>query len=311
MIERAEPHGVLIVDKPRGPTSHDVVAWTRRALGTRGVGHAGTLDPMATGVLVVAVGEATKLVRWLTVDDKAYRATIELGAETDTLDAEGRVVETAPVPEALDARRVSEVAAGFLGTTLQRAPVFSAIKVGGQALHARARRGEVVEAPEREVLLCDVRVIDVEGARVELELEVGKGFYVRAFARDLARELGTRGHLSGLRRTRSGPFGIAGALEGDVLARAAAGDADARGEVRSRLLDLSRACVGMPRVTLEARGVEHARHGRPIDRALGAGADVLGLEVEPVALLDDAGALVAVAALRGDRFQVLRGLKSA
>jgi len=143
-------HGVLVVDKPSGPTSHDVVAWARRALRTRAVGHAGTLDPMATGVLVLAIGEATKLVPYLTLDEKEYELELVLGAETDTLDAQGQVVAQAPVPS-LDEAHVRAVAARFLGPQQQRAPVYSAIKVDGVALHRRARRGDVVEAPLRDV----------------------------------------------------------------------------------------------------------------------------------------------------------------
>jgi tRNA pseudouridine55 synthase len=274
------------------------------------VGHAGTLDPMATGVLVVAVGEATKLVRWLTADDKSYRATVELGVETDTLDAEGQPVDAAPVPEGLTVARVTDVARRFLGTTAQRAPTYSAIKVDGQTLHSRARRGEAVEAPLREVTLHALRVLGVERARVELELDVAKGYYVRSLARDLARALGTRGHLTALRRLKSGLFGLEGAADGELVARAAAGDDVARSTLRAHLLDLGRSCVGMPRVTLHPRGVEHARHGRPVDRELAAGADELPAQVEPLALLDASGALVAVGALRGDRIQVLRGIRA-
>ncbi|MCZ7683091.1 MAG: tRNA pseudouridine(55) synthase TruB, partial [Sandaracinaceae bacterium] len=216
----------------------------RRALGTRAVGHAGTLDPMATGVLVVAVGEGTKLVRWLTSDDKAYRATVALGAETDTLDAEGTVVERAAVP-ALSVERVRDAARAFTGTFLQRAPAFSAIKVGGRPLHERARRGEAVEPPEREVTVHRLEVIEASADRVELELEVSKGFYVRSLARDLARSLGTRGHLGALRRLRSGAFDLRGALAGEVLERAAAGDEEARSAVRESLRGLGDACAGM------------------------------------------------------------------
>lgn len=306
MARQSDVHGVLVVDKPRGPTSHDVVAMVRRALGTRAVGHAGTLDPMATGVLVVAVGEGTKLVRWLTADDKAYRATLELGVETDTLDADGVEVERLPVPTGLTQADVERAARGFIGRIAQRAPAYSAIKVGGQALHERARRGEVVEPPERDVTLHTIRVLAVEGPRVELEMEASKGFYVRSLARDLARALGTRGHLIGLRRLRSGAFGLEAAVQGEPLARAARGDEDARSEVRGAVQSLADACVAMPRVTLAARGVEDARHGRPVDLR---GVEPLPPDAEPVALLDEAGALVAIAAVRDGRARVLRGLR--
>lgn len=300
MARRPDVHGVLVVDKPRGPTSHDVVQRVRRALRTRAVGHAGTLDPMASGVLVVAVGEATKLVRWLTADDKAYRATIALGAETDTLDAEGEVVETlAPPPLDLDAARL--VAAGFVGPQRQRPPAYSAIRVDGVRLHERARRGEEVTAPERDVIVHRLEVLRADASELELEVVCSKGFYVRSLARDLARALGTRGHLTALRRTRSGPFGLEGAVGAEALAAAAA-DGDARAALVDRLLDLVESCAGMPRVVLDGTGVEDARHGRRVraDARPPAG-------VEPVALLDGAGELVAVARSEQDGLRVLRG----
>ncbi|MGB9339614.1 MAG: tRNA pseudouridine(55) synthase TruB, partial [Polyangiales bacterium] len=145
-------NGVLIVDKPAGCTSHDVVQRVRKAIGQRSVGHAGTLDPLATGVLVVALGEGTKLVSHLQRDDKRYEVSIALGAETDSLDADGEIVRTAEVP-ALDRETVEKALATFIGRHPQEAPKLSAIKVGGTPLHRRMRRGEEVEAPVREVEL--------------------------------------------------------------------------------------------------------------------------------------------------------------
>jgi len=302
----ADVHGVLVIDKPRGPTSHDVVARVRRALGTRAVGHAGTLDPMATGVLVVAVGEATKLVRWLTEDAKSYRATVALGVETDTLDAEGQAVERAPIPASLTLERARAVASErFSGTITQRPPAFSAIKVGGRPLHERARRGEVVEVPEREVTVHRLEVLALEAGALELSMDVSKGFYVRSLARDLARALETRGHLSALRRTRSGSFELAGALEGARLWLAASGDEAAREEVRAALVSPAAACAGMERVVLDAEGVSNARHGRPIDAAH-SGAP-LGA---PLALFDESERLIAIGVGRGSLIQVVRGLRS-
>lgn len=207
---------MLVVDKPRGMTSHDVVARARRALRTRAVGHAGTLDPMATGVLVIAVGEATKLVPSLTADDKAYDATIQLGVATDSLDADGSETARAEVPT-LSLAEVQAAADGFLGPHRQRAPAVSAIKVDGERLHAKARRGEVFEAPVRDVVLHAVDVRSVADARVELSLRCAKGFYVRSFGRDLAEALGTVGHLTALRRTSSGRFDLSTACQVEEL----------------------------------------------------------------------------------------------
>ncbi len=247
-------NGVLIVDKPTGCTSHDVVQRVRKAIRQRSVGHAGTLDPLATGVLVVAIGEGTKLVSHLQSDDKRYEVTIALGAETDSLDADGKVTETAEVPS-LDRAAVERELLPLLGRRLQSAPKLSAIKVGGTPLHRRIRRGEQVEAPEREVELYEVEVVDVGPDTLVLRLHCGKGFYVRSFARDLARALGTLGHVVSLRRTASGAFSIDSALYGDRMT------AD---EIERRLIPLREACGALRRVELSEEGVAHARHGRPI-----------------------------------------------
>jgi tRNA pseudouridine55 synthase len=301
------PDGVLVVDKPRGPTSHDIVAMVRRALSTRAVGHAGTLDPMATGVLVVAVGEATKLVRWLTADDKRYLARVSLEGETDTLDAEGRITERAAPEQPITLERARAAAERFVGTIRQRPPAFSAIKVDGQRLHERARRGEDVEAPERDVVVHALDVLSADGAAVELDVRASKGFYVRSLGRDLARALGARGHLTSLRRVASGAFTLEGALDGEVLARAARGDDEARARVRAALLSLPGACGGMPSVRLDARGAEDARHGR----ALRTFPPELGEGASPIALFDEHGQLVAIGARDGDRIKIVRGMRPA
>ncbi|MCB9591875.1 MAG: tRNA pseudouridine(55) synthase TruB [Sandaracinaceae bacterium] len=294
-------HGVLVVDKPQGPTSHDVVRWVRRALRTRAVGHAGTLDPMATGVLVVAAGEATKLVRWLTADDKAYRATLRLGAETDTLDAEGEVVEEAPVPP-LDLALVRAAVARFVGTHPQRPPLYSAIRVDGVRMHERARRGEDFEVPTRDVTAHRIEVLRAEGDELELELECSKGYYVRSLGRDLARALETRGHLTSLRRVRSGAFDLDGAVTAEELERAARDD-DAHHAMVGRLRSLVDACGAMPQVVLDAEGVVDARHGRRVRAA-----ELPEEGVEPVAMLDAAGELIAVGRSEHDHLRVLRGI---
>jgi tRNA pseudouridine55 synthase len=248
-------HGILVIDKPAGPTSHDVVARVRRALRTREVGHAGTLDPFATGVLVVAIGEATKLVQYLTADDKVYEATITLGRLTHTLDCTGETVEEAPVPE-LSLAQVQAATEPFLGVQLQRAPAVSAIKVDGVALHARVRRGEIVEAPERSVTLYRCDVLEVSGDRIRVVLHTGKGFYVRSFARDLAEALGTVGHVSELRRTRSGRFSLDVSVRLETL--------KALGTETPGILSLAEACGCLPTLTLDAEGEVDARCGRPV-----------------------------------------------
>jgi tRNA pseudouridine55 synthase len=208
--------GLVVVDKPPGFTSHDVVSWARRVFSTREVGHAGTLDPMATGVLVLLIGEGTKLSSWVTSEDKRYEAELRFGIATDTLDAEGVVTarfEGAPPTRDAIEREI----AAMVGTLQQVPPEVSAIKVRGVAAHERVRRGESVELSAREVVLRAASLALVEDDRARVTLEVSKGFYVRSFARDLAARLGTVAHLSRLRRVRSGVFDVAGAVDGEAL----------------------------------------------------------------------------------------------
>lgn len=291
-------NGVIVVDKPAGCTSHDIVQRIRKAIGQRSVGHAGTLDPLATGVLVVAIGEGTKLVSHLQSDDKRYEVTIALGAETDSHDADGTVTERAEVPT-LDQHRVSEALLQFLGRQQQEAPKLSAIKVGGTPLHRRTRRGEDVEAPMREVELFEAKVENVAAHELRLNLHCGKGFYVRSLARDLARALGTRGHVARLRRTTSGPFDLSRALDGDSVT--------AEG-VLERLVPVSEACGSLTRVDLHATGVEHARHGRRISpEDISSGPWREAEADEPLALFAPDGEVVALGRRDDDEVRVVRG----
>jgi tRNA pseudouridine55 synthase len=297
--------GVLVIDKPRGPTSHDAVARLRRALGTSEIGHAGTLDPMATGVLVVCVGEATKLSTWLTAADKAYEATIALGAETDTLDAEGTVTKRADVPlsilEALDrikSGRVHEHLARAVlhekERTLQIPPVVSAIKKDGVRSYERARKGEAEELAPRAVHVLAIELLeggvdpDGRGGWLALTCHVGKGYYVRSLARDLAASLGTLGHLSALRRTRSGAFELDESMPLDTP-----GD-----ELAARFVTVSRAAKRcLPEVQLTEAGARDARFGRAVraeDMSGGASDEKFAGEKRPRAWFDLEGRLVAV-----------------
>lgn len=293
-----ELHGIVVVDKPPGCTSHDVVQRVRRALRQRSVGHAGTLDPLATGVLVVAVGEGTKLVSHLQADDKRYDVTIALGKATDTLDADGAVVEAAQVPP-LDPERVETVLRPFVGKHAQRAPKVSAIKVGGRALHERTRRGEDVEAPVRDVELHSVDVRAVDGNEVSLRVHCGKGFYVRSLARDFAEALGTVGHVKTLRRTQSGRFTLEDAVFGDEMTREG---------IEARLIPLREACSALPRIELDDRGVEDARHGRRVSAESVTFGEFDGAPTEQTfALFGTDGEPVALARREGDRLRIVRG----
>jgi tRNA pseudouridine55 synthase len=215
------PSGLVVVDKPAGLTSHDVVGRLRRLLGTRKIGHAGTLDPMATGVLVLGVQRATRLLGHLALDTKAYTATIRLGAATTTDDAEGEVVSTADATGVGDAAVAAGIAA-LTGPIEQVPSAVSAIKVDGKRAYQRVRDGELVELAARPVTVSafELDALRRDGACLELDVRVecSSGTYIRALARDLGAGLGVGGHLTALRRTRVGPFGLDTARTLDELA---------------------------------------------------------------------------------------------
>jgi tRNA pseudouridine55 synthase len=200
--------GVLVCDKPAGMTSHDVVARVRRLAGQRRVGHGGTLDPPATGVLVLALGRATRLLPFLPMEPKRYLARIAFGAETDTLDASGTVTATAETA-GVDEPALRGALGGFLGPQQQLPPMVSAVKVGGERLYAKARRGESVERATRPIVVHALELVDfAAGERPEATVAVtcSGGTYVRSLAADLGRRLGTLAHLAALRRTAAGQF---------------------------------------------------------------------------------------------------------
>jgi tRNA pseudouridine55 synthase len=199
--------GLVVVDKPAGMTSHDVVARVRRLAGTRKVGHAGTLDPMATGVLVLGVNRATRLLGHLMLTEKAYDATIRLGVATTTDDAEGEVLATAST-EGLDEASIRNALARFVGEIDQVPTAVSAIKVDGKRAYQRVREGEDVELKPRRVTVHELAVHDVSGPDVRISVRCSSGTYIRAIARDAGAALGVGGHLTGLRRTAVGGFGL-------------------------------------------------------------------------------------------------------
>ena len=212
-----EPHGVLRVDKPRGPTSHDVVDKIRRLYQTRRVGHAGTLDPMATGLLIILIGRATKASDQLMAQDKTYEAELTLGIETDSQDAEGKVILTADVPT-LSVEAIQTAMSGMLGPQDQTPPMHSAKKIGGIPLYRLAHRGETIARAARQITLHRFELLSWESPRLVFRVHCTKGTYVRTLGYDLAKRLGTVGHLSALRRTASGTLLAAGAATLDELA---------------------------------------------------------------------------------------------
>lgn len=262
------PSGLLLIDKPPGITSHDAVDAVRRALGIRKVGHAGTLDPMATGLLVVGVGRTTRLLRFLGDLDKEYEGTGRLGESTDTLDAEGEVVATAPVD--VEEEELHGAMAGFLGAQQQRPPTFSAVKVGGRRLYAEARRGRTIEAEPRTVRVDAFDLIGFDGRDFDFRTVCSSGTYVRSLVADLGDRVGTVAHLTRLRRTRIGPFPVWDAKPPDHP-----GDP----------LPVERAVAHLPSFEVEDEEAAAARHGRCLAPAAIEG---------PYALLGPDGDLIGV-----------------
>jgi len=249
--------GLVVVDKPAGVTSHDVVGRCRRIFGTRKVGHAGTLDPMATGVLVVGIERATKILGMLTTTDKSYAATIRLGQTTSTEDAEGEVLQTVSASGVTEAQ-IGDAVAALRGEIAQVPSAVSAIKVGGQRAYKLAREGQAVELAPRNVRIDR---FDVLASRrhddlvdVDVEVDCSSGTYIRALARDVGAALGVGGHLTALRRTRVGRFGLDQARTLDDLA-----------ETPRLSYSLDQACLqSFPRRDLTADEAEDTRHGRPL-----------------------------------------------
>ena len=237
--------GLLVVDKPRGMTSHDVVDRVRALAAQREAGHAGTLDPLATGVLVVALGKALKLLEFMEGHDKGYDVTVRLGQRTETDDAEGRVIAERPATSTRE--QVESAAARFLGEIDQVPPSYSAVKQGGERLYAKARRGEAVEAKPRRVRVDAFVLVGFEPPVARFTVRCGKGTYVRSLARDLGEALGCGGHVTELRRTASGPFQLsdAAALEPPL-----------------ELLPMDTALMALPELRLSTQDARDFENGR-------------------------------------------------
>jgi len=215
----ATPDGVLLVDKAPGMTSHDVVALVRRRLQIKKVGHCGTLDPIATGLLLLTLGRGTKIQDLLMSEDKEYAGTLSLGATTDTQDRAGQILEERPVPT-LTAETVRAAFEKFHGDFYQMPPMVSAIKQGGVPLYKLARQGKTVEREPRLVHVYRYTIGRIESPEVDFSVSCSKGFYVRTYAHDIGETLGCGAHLKDLRRTRSGRFVVDGAITVDELHRA-------------------------------------------------------------------------------------------
>jgi tRNA pseudouridine55 synthase len=278
------PKGFLVLDKPRGPTSRDIVNLVQRTLprGTR-VGHAGTLDPLATGVLVVAVGVATRFMTYIQAMPKTYHSLLRLGATSDTEDVDGRVdcVNVSQVPTRPVVLRCLQ---GFLGEIQQTPPAYSAARILGRRAYDLARQGQSVSLAPRNIKIHAIEIVRYDYPHLELEVRCGSGTYIRALARDIGRNLACGAIVEALRRTAIGSFVVEDALTAEAACK----------DVYHRLLPVTAALVDLDRFALSASQIEHFRLGQPI--ALPEPVK----EVRELAVSDEAGALIGVGAFRND-----------
>lgn len=274
--------GILLIDKPGGITSHDVIHRMRRVFDTRRIGHAGTLDPLATGLLVIAVGPATRFLQYLPMEPKVYEAELTFGARTTTQDSEGDTLESRPVPDDLDSA-LREALPSFTGLQKQTPPMYSAVKVGGRPLYKLARKGEEVERTERTIHVESIDVLDVEPPRARLRIVCSGGTYVRTLADSLGQALGSAAHLSALRRTACGKFALAEAVEPDSASP-------------ERLIPLGDALAPMPAMDLTPDEELALRHGKRL-------AVSPTPETQLVALRGPSGGVFGVARVLGNELQ--------
>lgn len=293
-------NGLLVIDKPEGLTSFDVVAVLRRTLKTKKAGHTGTLDPMATGVLPVCLGEATKLVPFIIDGDKTYETTVRLGASTDTQDRTGKVVAEAPVPATLTRDALESVLARFRGEIDQAPPMYSAIRVDGKRLYELAREGKEVDRTARRVTIHSLELLDFAPPDLKVRVRCSKGTYVRTLGNDLGEALGCHAHLTALRRVESAGFSIGQAVTLDELTRMG------REAVAAKVLTLSQALGGLPAVVVPSPLVPRLTQGQRLPVAelkVAAGEDG-----ERVRMVSSTGDLLAVAEWKSAGLQYLRVL---
>ncbi len=252
-------HGLLLVDKPPGMTSFDVVRRVRALSGQRKVGHTGTLDPFATGVLPLCLGSATRLAGWLSASDKVYEATLVLGVTTDTLDRDGEVIARRPVSPDIQPSTVLDVFSRFTGTIEQIPPMYSALKVGGKRLHRYAREGVTVARRPRQVVVHRIELLGIEPPEITFRVRCSKGTYVRVLAADIGEALGYGAHLAALRRTRSGRFDVRDALTLEVLR-----DLADAGTLSRYLVPPRDMIPELPLIEVDRAAADRVVHGNPI-----------------------------------------------
>lgn len=248
--------GILNVDKPAGLTSHDVVAAVRRISGQRSVGHAGTLDPLATGVLIVLLGKATALASYAMASSKTYAAEVVLGAATDTDDAEGRIIKQAP-SQPFRKDQIEQVLSSFVGECWQMPPTYSAIKHSGTAAYKSARAGKAVDRAPRQVMIRSIDLLEYSYPRLRIRVMTGPGTYIRSLARDIGEALNSAAYLHTLVRMSSGQHRLADAVSLQDLQA---------GGLEANLLPMDCALESYPAVFLNASDTDHARHGRPVPK---------------------------------------------
>ena len=273
--------GILLIDKPQGLTSHDVVNRVRRRLGTKRVGHAGTLDPLATGLLVVAVGPATRFLQYLPLEPKVYEAKITFGQASSTYDAEGDLTAFSTPPPLKEA--LEEHLPKFLGLISQMPPMFSAIKVQGQPLYKYARLGKEIEREPRTVHIGAFDILSVEDHFIEARIECSGGTYIRSLAHDLGEAMGCGAYLSGLKRTHVGRFALDQAQPLDAIDPV-------------KMIPLKDALPPMPLLEIDEQHTQHIREGRPIGMAEPP-------ESPLIALIEPRGHVFSVARIHGNVLQ--------
>ena len=288
--EKPGPSGFLIVDKPSGQTSHDVVDAARKWLGTRRIGHLGTLDPQATGVLPLAVRDATKLINFIEKDSKSYVGTLRLGIETDTLDAQGK--ETSRFEGSLPGEEeFLEALEGFRGEIQQVPPMYSAVKKDGVPLHRLARRGEEVERDPKTVDITRLELTRFDGETAEVLVDCSAGTYVRVIAADVGKALGCGAHLENLRRLVSGPFDITQAVSFEQL------EEEAESETIEKRIISPADAMALPLLELSDEGKLRIHHGADIS----PGARLKATPGDKIVAVDEAGDLVGLLEFRADR----------
>jgi tRNA pseudouridine55 synthase len=297
-------HGWIILDKPAGIGSTPAVGAVKRALRggdypRRRVGHGGTLDPLASGVLPIAIGEATKLAGRMLDADKVYRFAVAFGGETDTLDAEGAVVATSPVRPS--SGEIAAILPEFTGEIVQIPPAYSALKIDGRRAYARARAGETVEPAPRQVTVHRLELLDHDGETAVFEAQVSKGTYIRSLARDLARALGSAGHVTMLRRTKAGPFNLDQAISLDKLAELGKGRA-----LDEALLPLVAGLDDIPALAITTDQAGRLQQGRKLVGIAASPGLYLAIDGDlPVALVEVSGSETRV--VRGFTFDDTKG----